>query len=309
MNYETMMIEMANHKQKIPKDEITYFAKMATIPDNFDTIICYLEQDEPNAVLYTKNMFTYLAHQDGVNLPIHTSMINAIIDIFKHYIIVEVTLETDIANVLLQLNDEKTEEVVKESITEEVKEVITEEIVKEVITEEVKESVKEIDHDITEKTRLIKRQLKRTKKRANKQYIKRAAEIYDEIEEYVLKCRPIKKIHKLFGKEFPKKNEMDTIISAIKQIVTYCDDDSEPEQEPASTISEQVGNHINGFTLDRNIVAPISDISYAVKQQFVISSINNINTVESYTVDNQFMERYVNPMLRNLRNKCIAQIS
>ena len=320
MNYETMMNELANHEQTkdLPKDDNACFAKMAIIPENFDTIICYLEQDNHNALLYTKKMFSYLAQQDGVKLPIHTSIItNAIVDIFKHHIMdastfVEITPENEIALTLLQMKDRK-EEPKKSEKTEETKESEKTEETKESVKEEIKETTpneNEIDNDITEKIRLVKRQLKRTKKKANQRYIQRAAEIYDDIEDCILKCRANKKIHKLFGNKFTKTSDMDTIISAIKQIVTQCDDDSEQEQETSETISEQVGNHINGFTLERNIVAPISDISYAVKQQFMTSSINNINAIESYTstMDNPFVQIYVNQTLRNMRNKCIAHI-
>jgi len=315
MNYETMMTELANHKQTkdLPKDDLAYFAKTATVPENFDTILCYLEQDKQNAVLYTKKMFAYLAQKDGVKLvnpDIYMRATNAIIDIFNHHIIdvstfVDIRTENDVADALLQMKDQsrspsnRSSEAVNISLNIE--------------TEEPTPTEPEVEYnDIIEKKTLIKRQLKKNKKKASKKYIQRAAEIYDEIEDYLLKCRPNKKIHKLFGTEFTKKTEMDTIISSIKQIVTNCDDDSEKEQETEThaTIGEQVSNHISGFTLERNIVAPISDISYAVKQHLVTSSINNINTIESYTagIDNAFVQAYVNQTLRNMRNKCIAHI-
>lgn len=310
---ETMIVELMNHKQTgdYSKNDITYFAITATIPENFDTIVCYIEQDKQNAVFYTNKLFISLAKKHSVafqDANIFTNMTIAIVDILNHHMIdvstfVDIESENDVADALLLMSEPRIYEppLQSEKSCEKVDDNVTEKVPK-------KQSDKQTDI----RSELITHQLNKKNKLVKKQYIKRALEIYDEIEDCLLKCRPNKKIHKLFGKEFTKKKDMDAIISAIKQIVTHCDDDSEQEkeQEIPATISEQVSNHITGFTLERNIVAPISDISYAVKQHFVISSINNINTIESYTagIDNAFVQGYVNQTLRNMRNSCIKHI-
>ena len=183
----------------------------------------------------------------------------------------------------------------------------------EVQNDEVQNDEVQMKEFTIDKQELISKQLKIVcKKKVGKKYkpyIVHAATIYDDIEDCILKGRPNKKIYKLFGDAFKNKKYMDNIITAIKQIVTNCDDMS--EEDELGTVSEQISNHISGFSLNKNIIEPMSDISAIVKQHLVTSSINNINTIESYTktIDNSFIQMYVNTTLRDMRSKCITHIN
>jgi len=326
MKPDIMMVELQTHKHtvKYSETDILYFTTKSLMPENYDTIVSYIENDKANSFLYTKKMFTYLANIDGVNYDnqaIFTDMTHAILDIFNNHIIdssnfvdIVKTSETDVADTLLFMKSLSPEKNIQPVPTIEPTEshVPTIEPTEPPIDNVRLHITSERDDLVVERKAIIKRQLKKHRliKKVSKTYITRAAELYDDIEDLILKVRPNKRIYKLFGKEFTNKNEMDIIISSIKQIVTNCDDNSEQEPDEPSTVKEQISNHINGFTLARNIVAPISDISYAVKHHFVTSSIHNLNTIESYTagIDNAFVQGYVNQTLRNMRNKCIAQI-
>ena len=318
MKHDAMFTELKNHKctSKYSELDILYFTKKMLEPENYDTIICYLDQDKSNTVLYTKRMLTYLAQLDGVeyeDTSIFNDMTIAIVDIFSDHIIdsstfINIATEDDVADALLRMRTVspiESKPVNEIHILETHNNVCEESI-------ELQIDVPPIIEDtiVAERKATIKRQLNlyRKNKKISSKYITRAAEKYDDIEARILKGLPNKRIYKQFGSDFGNKKHMDAIILSIKQIITNCDDISDSEQEEPGTISEQIANHMNSFTMERNIVAPISDISYAVKQHFMTSSINNMNVLESYTstIDNSFIRTYVNQPLRNMRDKYVA---
>lgn len=327
MKYETMVKELLNHEQTkhYSDNDISYFATSATTPDNYDTIISYIEQDKEHSVLYTKKMFVCLAQMDGVvfeDVTIYSNMTSAIIDIFNNHIMdastfVNITSDVDdVIETLLHMKEKII--IVEESLDSDINQVSSNEnddCINEACNSESEDSSKNIDSDNTEQRELIITQLKRNhvKNSSGKRYssyIERTIIIYEAIETAILKGESKKQLYSLFGREFRNKKCMDAIILSIKQIITQCDDISETETDDPVPIGEQVSNHINGFSLERNIVAPMSDISHAVKQHFVTTSINNINRIESFasTIDNPFIQLYVNKALGNIREKCIQQI-